>query len=119
MSRLRKVVPWVRREVRWLYPRPVTTLAVLTVGLLGTLLARAVLPSSWTPPGLLWLVPAALVAYVAMVLGAYTGWSKAFKHTVLDWFDGYVDDAQTWMLAALAGGGFLVVVQLVRSALST
>jgi hypothetical protein len=52
-------------------------------------------------------------AYVAVRLGAHTGWSKRFKHEVLDWFGGDVDDAQTWMLATFASGTVLVLARLV------
>jgi len=114
-----KVVKLVRlliTDVKWLYPRLVTTLAVQAVGVIATLLARALLPESWRPPGLIWVVVASVSAYVVLRLGAYTGWSKRFKHTILDWFGGDVDDAQTWMLGILSGGAVLVLVQLIRRA---
>jgi hypothetical protein len=53
-------------------------------------------------------------AYVAVRLGAHTGWSKRFKHEVLDRVGGDVDDAQTWMLATFASGTLLVLARLVR-----
>ncbi|HYP45839.1 MAG TPA: hypothetical protein VEQ66_11670 [Propionibacteriaceae bacterium] len=46
-----------------------------------------------------------------------SGLSKKFKHTYLDWLGGDVDDAQTWMLSALGGGGTLVLGQLASRAL--
>jgi hypothetical protein len=53
-------------------------------------------------------------AYIAVRLGAHTGWSKRFKHEVLDRVGGDVDDAQTWMLATFASGTVLVLARLVR-----
>jgi hypothetical protein len=104
--------------VGWTYPRPVTTLAVLAVGLLSSLTVWALLPQAWRPSGLGWVLLAGCCAYVVLRIGAFTGWSKRFKHTVLDWFGGDVDDAQTWLLAGLAGAGVLVLVGLVQRALS-
>lgn len=106
------------RDVKWLYPRPVTTAAVQAVAISTTVLARALLPEAWRPPGVLWVPVASNGAYVALRLGAHTGWSKRFKHSVLDWFGGDVDDAQTWLLGALSGGGILVLAQLVRRGLA-
>lgn len=100
----------------WLYPRRVTTVAVSAVALLGTLLARQLLPPSWRPAGPVWVVLASLGAYVVLRLDSRVGWSKRFKHAVMDWFGGDVDDAQTWAVAALAGGGVLVLVSLVQRA---
>jgi hypothetical protein len=97
-------------DVKWLYPRPVTTLAVLVVAVAATLLSRALLPDRWRPDGLAWVVPAALVAYASHRLLSFRGWAKGFKHTVLDWFGGDVDDAQTWLFAGLSGGAALVAV---------
>jgi hypothetical protein len=57
---------------------------------------------------------ASIGAYIALRLGSYTGMSKRFKHTYLDWFSGDVDDAQTWMLAAIGGGSVLVVLGQLR-----
>lgn len=112
--------PWNRlRRVRWRYARPVTTVAVLVVAMLGALLAWALLPSSWRPGSLLWVLPAALVAYVVLRLDAYKGWGKAFKHRVMDSFGGDVDDAQTWAVAVLAGGAVLVLVALVQRVLGS
>jgi hypothetical protein len=103
-------------DVRWLHPRPVTTVAVLVVAALSALVARALLPERWRPDGAGWLLLSVLVAYVALRLGAHTGWSKRFKHSVLDWFGGDVDDAQTWLLAGLAAAGVLVLVAMVQRA---
>lgn len=105
-------------EVEWLYPRPVTTAAVQAVAVGTTLLARAVLPTSRRPSNVLWVPVASGGAYIALRLGDHTGWSKRFKHTVLDWFGGDVDDAQTWMLGTLSGGGVLVLAQLTRRGLA-
>jgi hypothetical protein len=104
------------RDVSWLYPRPVTTVAVQTVAVTTSLLACRALPPSWRPEGLVPLVLGSTGAYAAVRLGSHSGWSKRFKHGVLDWFGGDVDDAQTWMLAALASGGVLVLTQLCRRA---
>jgi glycosyltransferase involved in cell wall biosynthesis len=102
------------RHVRWRYERPLTTAAVLVVGLLGSLLAYALLPDAWRPDSPAWALPAAAGAYVVLRLDAYKGWGKRFKHELMDRFGGDVDDAQTWVVAALAGGGVLVVVALVQ-----
>lgn len=106
-------------DVKWLYPRPATTAAVQAVAVGTTLLARALLPATWRPSGALWVPVASSGAYLALRLGAHTGWSKRFKHTVLDWFGGDVDDAQTWMLGTLSGGGILVLAQLTRRGLAS
>ena len=95
---------------RWRYDRRVTTAAVLAVGLISSVVARALLPASWRPASLAWLLPAALVAYAVMRVDAKVYWSKRFKHAVIDRLGGDVDDAQTWVVAGLAGAAFLVVV---------
>jgi hypothetical protein len=105
-------------DVTWLYPRPVTTAAVAVTSTLGTLLVRALLPRRLRDGDLRSLAAASTGAYVVLRLGAHTGWSKRFKHSVLDWFGGDVDDAQTWLLAALSGGGILVALRALRSAVS-
>jgi hypothetical protein len=99
------------------YPRGVTTGAVATVAVLCTLLARALLPRAARPSGWLPVLVASIGAYIALRLGSYTGISKRFKHTYLDWFSGDVDDAQTWMLAAIGGGSVLVVLGQLRRVL--
>lgn len=109
---------WRLRHMPWYYRRPATTGAVASVAVLGTLLARALLPRSWRPSGGGWLLVGSAGAYAALRLGSYTGLSKRFKHTYLDWFGGDVDDAQTWMLAGLGGGGVLVLAQSIRRALA-
>lgn len=110
---MRRKLSTLLTGVGWTYPRPVTTLAVLFVGLLSSLLAWALLPAQWRP-GYGWVVLAALCAYVVLRVAAFTGWSKWFKHGVLDWFGGDVDDAQTWLLAGLTGAGVLVLVALAQ-----
>lgn len=105
------------RRGRWYYRRPVTTAAVGAVAVMGTLLARAVLPPSAQPSGPGWVVVGSAGAYVTLRLGSVSGLSKKFKHTYLDWLGGDVDDAQTWMLSALGGGGTLVLGQLASRAL--
>jgi hypothetical protein len=100
---------------RWRYPRRVTTLAVLVVGLLGSSLAHALLPEGWRPSAA-WLPLAAVGAYCVLRLDAYLGLGKRFKHSVMDRFGGDVDDAQTWAVATLAGGAVLVVVALLQRA---
>lgn len=104
------------RPATWRYPRAATTFAVLAVSVLGTLLAWAVLPPTWRP-GAGWMLPAAAAAYAALRLDAYAQVGKRVKHAVLDPLGGDVDDAQTWLVAALAGGGLLVLVQVVRRVL--
>lgn len=96
------------------YPRGVTTGAVATVAVLCTLLVRALLPRTARPSGWLPVLVASFGAYMALRLGSYTGISKRFKHSYLDWFSGDVDDAQTWMLAAIGGGSVLVVLGQLR-----
>ena len=96
------------------YPRRVTTGAVATVAVLSTLWVRALLPRAARPSGWLPVLVASIGAYVSLRLGDYTGVSKRFKHTYLDWFSGDVDDAQTWMLAAIGGGSVLVVLGQLR-----
>jgi hypothetical protein len=101
-------------DMTWTYPRVVSTATVQAVAVVTTLLARRLLPRSWRPAGAVPVVIGSAGAYVTLRLGAHTGWSKRFKHTVLDAFGGDVDDAQTWMLGTFAGGGLLVLVQLIR-----
>lgn len=96
------------------YPRGVTTGAVAAVAVICTLLVRALLPRAARPSGWLPVLVASVGAYMALRLGSYTGMSKRFKHTYLDWFSGDVDDAQTWMLAAIGGGSVLVVLGQLR-----
>lgn len=110
---------WKLRRMPWYYRRPVTTGAVATVAVLGTFLARALMPRSWRPTGSGWLIVGSAGAYAALRLGSYSGLSKRFKHTFLDWFGGDVDDAQTWMLAGLGGGSTLVLGQLVQRKLAS
>lgn len=104
------------RSVRWWYPRPLTTLAVAVVALVTALLARAALPDGWRPASPLWVLPAAAAGYVALVVGSHKGWTKRFKHGVLDPIGGNVDDATPWLLGTLTGAAFLVVVALVARA---
>ncbi len=112
LERLKKLV-----GMPWHYRRPASTAAVVTVAVLGTLVARALLPRSARPSGVPWLVLGSIVAYAALRLCSYTGLSKRFKHRFLDCFGGDVDDADTWMLAALAGGSTLFLGQVIRRAL--
>lgn len=105
-------------DVRWLYPRPVTTFAVETVCVICALVARSLLPSAWRPARLIWVALVSPGTYIVLRLGSHTGVSKRFKHTVLDWFGGDVDDAQTWMLAILSGAGILVAVRTVGRGLA-
>lgn len=100
-------------DVRWAYPRRLTTVAVAAVALVGAALAWALLPSHWRPGSPLWLLLAASTAYVALRLGAHTGWTKRFKHELLDPLGGDVDDAQTWGLAVVVAAAVLAVVALV------
>lgn len=104
-----------RQLRRWLYPRAVTTLAVLVVGLLGSLLAYALLPERWRPSPV-WLPLAAAVAYCVLRVDAYVGLAKRFKHSIMDALGGDVDDAQTWAVAALAGGATLVLIAVLQRA---
>jgi hypothetical protein len=101
-------------EMPWHYDRTVSTVAVQAVAVITALLARALLPARWRPTRLWWVAPASAGAYVTIRAGAHTGWSKRFKHRVLDWLGGDVDDAQTWMLGMLSSGGILVVGQILR-----
>ncbi|MEY2521481.1 MAG: hypothetical protein QOJ66_46 [Ilumatobacteraceae bacterium] len=101
-------------EITWSYPRPITTVAVQSVAVTTTLAARAMLPRSWRPSGALPIIVASAGAYVALRVGSHTGRSKQFKHAVLDGLGGDVDDAQTWILGALGGGGVLVALRLLR-----
>jgi hypothetical protein len=102
------------RNIHLLYPRRVTTGAVATVAVLSTLWVRALLPRAARPTGWPPVLVASIGAYLALRVGSYTGLSKHFKHTYLDWFSGDVDDAQTWMLAAVGGGSVLVVLGQLR-----
>lgn len=104
------------RSVRWWYPRRLTTAAVLVVSAIGAGLAFAALPESWRPASALWILPAALAAYVALVVGSHKGWTKRFKHELLDAVGGDVDDATPWLLATLTGFGFLIAVALLDRA---
>lgn len=104
-------------DVKWSYPRAITTLAVQAVAATCALVARSLLPPTWRPGRLYWVAVASPGTYAVLRLGAHTGWSKRFKHTVLDWFDGDVDDAQTWMLGVLSSAGILLLPQLVKRGL--
>lgn len=114
---MRRKLSTLLTGVGWTYPRPVTTLAVLVVCLLSSLTAWALLPQEWRPVGYGWVLLAGACAYVVLRIGAFTGWSKRFKHGVLDWFGGDVDDAQTWLLAGLTGAGVLLLVALAQRVL--
>ena len=83
-------------------------------GVVHALLVRALLPAPRDPRAgcRCWWPASALMLHSG--LAHYTGISKRFKHTYLDWFSGDVDDAQTWMLAALGGGSVLVVLGQLR-----
>jgi hypothetical protein len=105
------------RSMPLFYPRRVTTGAVATTAVLSTLVARALLPQSARPAGWLPILIASGGAYLALRVGSYSGLSKQFKHRYLDWFAGEVDDAQTWMVAALGGAGTLVALGQIRRAL--
>ena len=111
LERLRKLT-----KMPWHYGSPISTAAVAGVAVLGTVLARAVLPHSARPSGWHWVIVGSFGAYAGVRLGSYTGLSKRFKHEYLDRLGGEVDDAQTWMLAVLVGGGTLVASQAVRRA---
>ena len=102
------------RRVDWSYARPRSTAAVHAVCLTSTLLARRALPPRWRPEGLAPVLAASGSAYVVVRTGSYKGWSKRFKHSVLDWFEGDVDDAQTWLLAGSASAAVLAGVSWLR-----
>jgi hypothetical protein len=104
----------LRRTKIYYYPRPATTGAVATVAVLTTLIARGLLPRSARPPGVLWLAAASFFAYGVLRLDNHMHYSKRFKHTYIDRFGGDVDDAQTWILAGLSGGGALALGQVLR-----
>ena len=112
LSRLQTLV----FEVQWLPARRTTAVAVLAVALLGTLLAQALLPRSRLPSGASWVILAAGVTYLWLRLDQHKGWSKAFKHRVLDTLGGDVDDVQTWAVAALVGGAVLLMIGLLQRA---
>jgi hypothetical protein len=59
------------------------------------------------------VLPASGGTYIILRWAKYRGYSKTFKHTILDRFGGDVDDAQTWMLGTLGGGGVLLLGRLV------
>lgn len=102
---------WVKvLRFRWLYDRPVTTVAVFTVGLLTSLVAYALLPEGWRPASAVWLLPAAVVAYAVSKVDGRLYLSKRFKHAYIDRLGGEVDDAQFWFVAGFAAAAFLVVV---------
>jgi hypothetical protein len=103
-------------KMPWFYQRRVTTAAVASVAVLSASAARAMLPRSSRPSGLLAWLAAIGGAYLALRLGSYTGMSKRFKHTYLDWFGGDVDDAQTWILGTLGGGSVLLFLQMLGRA---
>ncbi len=113
MQRLRALL-----GLSWAYPRRATTAAVLVVACAGTLLARALLPHAWRPPGVGAVLLASAASYAALRVDAHKGWSKRFKHAVLDWFGGDVDDVQTWLLAALAGGATLALLAALHRVLA-
>lgn len=118
VRRVRSTITTLLTGVGWTYPRRVTTVAVLGAAVLSSLLAWTMLPPSWRPAGLQWVLLAGLCAYVVLRIGAYSGWSKRFKHTVLDRLGGDVDDAQTWLLGGLTGAVVLVLVGLAQRGLS-
>ncbi len=97
----------------WLYPRPLTTIAVQCVAVITTYIGRALLPLKFRPSAR-WVLPASGGTYLILRWAKYRGYSKSFKHTVLDRFGGDVDDAQTWMLGTLGGGAALLLVQTMR-----
>jgi hypothetical protein len=105
-------------DVKWRYPRPVTTFAVQVLCVIATFVARAMLPRSSRPSRLVDVALASAGAYATVRLGSHSGWSKRFKHRVLDWFGGDVDDAQTWILGVAGGGGCLVVIRVVRDGIA-
>ena len=99
---------------RWAYQRRITTVAVLVVALLSSLLAFVLLPDAARPDGVAWVLPAAVLTYLVLRLDAHLGLSKRVKHAVIDPFGGDVDDAQTWFVAALVGGGVLLLIGLLQ-----
>ena len=102
--------------VRWRYPRPVTTVAVLAVALLMALLAWAALPDR-VRPGLPWVLPVALGGYVVLRLDAYAGLGKRFKHELVDRLGGDVVDAQTWGVALAVAALLLALVAVTQRVL--
>ena len=101
-------------RVQWVYERPVSTVAVYTVGVLGTLLARRLLPQPWVPTSRASVPVAGLSAYLVHRMGSHTGYTKRFKHTMLDPLGGDIDDAQTWMQAIAVGGGTLGCLRMLE-----
>lgn len=97
-----------------LYPRRVTTGAVAATAVLCTLFARTLLPRSMRPSGRLPVVIASGGAYLALRTGSRSGLSKRFKHAYLDPLGGEIDDAQTWLVAALGGTGTLIALDRIR-----
>jgi hypothetical protein len=80
---------------------------------LTTLIARGLFPRS-ARPGALWVAAASFFAYGVLRLDNHMQYSKRFKHAYIDRFGGDVDDAQTWILAGLSGGGALAIGQILR-----
>jgi hypothetical protein len=113
------IVPVVRSamgpisRVEWLYPRPLTTAAVGAVAVVTTFVGRALLPPT-SRPSATWVLPASGATYAIIRVAKHSGYSKAFKHSILDRFGGDVDDAQTWLLGTLGGGASLYVLHAAR-----
>lgn len=113
-SRPRRWVSLLVHDVKWLYPRPVTTAAVYAACVLSALLAWALLPAAGRPAAF-WVLPAGVVGYGVHRVSSWRGWSKRFKHALVDPLGGDVDDAQTWLVATLVG---LVVLTVLHAALT-
>ncbi len=98
----RPVMELLTREP-WAYPRPRTTIAVCVVTVTTTVVGRSLLPAERRRSGTGPTLVASSLSYVVLRAGVRSGWTKHFKHTVMDRLGGDVDDAHTWILATFTG----------------
>jgi hypothetical protein len=105
-----------RSSMGWRYPSTVSSAAVAGVAGLTTWWVRALVPTQWRPTGVAPLVLGTGASYLSMRIGLFTGWTKTFKHGVVDPLGGDVDDATTWMVAAIGPAAVLSVLAAGRRA---
>jgi hypothetical protein len=85
-----------------------TRIGLVALAILSTLAVRRLLPRRWVPSGWLPLGLAAAVAFLAIRVGADTGFSEWLDHDVFERIGGETDDFPTWLVAGSAAALVLV-----------
>jgi hypothetical protein len=100
--------------MRLVYPRVLSTVAIMVACVLATLLVRALLPEKLRPPGTWPVVLGSAAAYVVVRFGVASDWSEFLDHDVFERLGGEVGDFPTSLLAAAGAAGTFVLRTVLR-----